>query len=624
MKHENPQVALRRLRGEAHVLSSEFVFKEQAWEIWPYLAQTDQIERLAGAPPFKVGLARDSDGESRFVGRGAFAGARAVFEELPWEWFPPDRIVGERVFSAGVFKYAAIVIDGWEAGGGWKVRLQLRYVPRSTRWWSGGKKAAEQWLAAWLAALQDMETALSPVSFPADALALRPFGSIQGENGEILKRTAAAWKKQFPDSDIAVKLAGFITTAPWKHVTRLRPLALAEHWSRPADEVLGACLDGARWNFLAMQWDVLCPSCRRVCARSENLAAVTATGECEVCNLSFPVGLHRDVELSFAPRGLDESGAEALSGAPGHTPHVYAQFNLEPFSTRTIVLNLEPGRYRLRSRTLKGAMVIDAKEIESSGEMKIRLGSEFPIPERVFPCKAILRLENPDGNMKTLQLERLAYRDQSLTAADALASPQFQARFPRQIPGTGNVFPAGNRVFLFADFKASTALYEKMGDAAAQTLFHARHDEIRRSVDEHGGVVVRSLGDGILCLFSAPREALECARKIYLEFERWNSARLPQAPLALKMGLYEGPCVTFANAGNLDYAGAAVNHAVRLQRMAHGNDLVLPESTFNSENARTWFDRTTDLVVTHFREEAGQENLSCIRFVLPVDESLTR
>ena len=157
---------------------------------------------------------------------------------------------------------------------------------------------------------------------------------------------------------------------------------------------------------------------------------------------------------------------------------------------------------------------------------------------------------------------------------------------------------------------------------AAHLLYQEWHTAMRHLVSEDGGVVIKTLADGAMVLFTSPRQALECARHLYIGLERWNRTRAEQPPLVLKMGLHRGPCVTFTSGGQVDYAGAAVNTAVRFQRLSRWNDLVLAESVFDEAGPQEWHARNSDLVVSHFTAPGESERLCCVRYILPVGESL--
>src|SRR6476469_8297054 len=70
--------------------------------------------------------------------------------------------------------------------------------------------------------------------------------------------------------------------------------------------------------------------------------------------------------------------------------------------------------------------------------------------------------------------------------------------------------PSGTVTFLFTDVEDSTRLWDEFPAAMQPAL--ARHDEIlRTAVLDHGGGVVKTLGDGIHAVFGTARDAVEAA-----------------------------------------------------------------------------------------------------------------
>ncbi|NDY90559.1 adenylate/guanylate cyclase domain-containing protein [Ideonella livida] len=118
----------------------------------------------------------------------------------------------------------------------------------------------------------------------------------------------------------------------------------------------------------------------------------------------------------------------------------------------------------------------------------------------------------------------------------------------------GNV---SRRTVLFADLRGSTGLYESLGNTvAAEHVTRAVH-EVAHAVERHRGVVVKTLGDGLLAVFARPGGALNAA----LEAQQRLGVVAPGAPqLHLQLGLGVGDVVEVDG----DCFGDAVNVAARL------------------------------------------------------------
>ncbi len=73
--------------------------------------------------------------------------------------------------------------------------------------------------------------------------------------------------------------------------------------------------------------------------------------------------------------------------------------------------------------------------------------------------------------------------------------------------------PPGTAIILFADIADSTALTERLGDAAFREKARELDESLRRAISSNGGTAIdgKLLGDGVLATFGAAREAIACA-----------------------------------------------------------------------------------------------------------------
>ncbi|MEQ1806220.1 MAG: adenylate/guanylate cyclase domain-containing protein [Burkholderiaceae bacterium] len=127
---------------------------------------------------------------------------------------------------------------------------------------------------------------------------------------------------------------------------------------------------------------------------------------------------------------------------------------------------------------------------------------------------------------------------------------------------------------LFADLRGSTSLYETLGNAEASAVVTqsvALLDGIVRSCD---GRVVKTLGDGLMAMFSRPSSAVTAADDMHESLERLgpaSGAAPGLAPLKLQVALAHGEVVEMAG----DLFGDAVNVAARLLDHAGDNETLV-------------------------------------------------
>lgn len=129
---------------------------------------------------------------------------------------------------------------------------------------------------------------------------------------------------------------------------------------------------------------------------------------------------------------------------------------------------------------------------------------------------------------------------------------------PALDPATTDQQPA-LRTILFSDMEESTALTQRLGDAAMMEVLRAHNQVIREALSACGGREVKHTGDGIMASFAAASRGVECAVAAQRAFAKHNE-RDAQRPLQIRIGLTAGEPVVEQE----DLFGAAVQLAKRI------------------------------------------------------------
>jgi predicted ATPase/class 3 adenylate cyclase len=140
--------------------------------------------------------------------------------------------------------------------------------------------------------------------------------------------------------------------------------------------------------------------------------------------------------------------------------------------------------------------------------------------------------------------------------------------------------PTGPGVtFLFTDIEGSTRLEQAVG-SAAWTALVAEHDRrLRRAIEDHGGVVVKTEGDAFFAAFADPADAIAAivdGQRAIAE-AGW---RPDGVEIRVRAGLHRGEGVLReAAAGQAeDYVGIDVNYAARIAAAANGGQVLLSDA----------------------------------------------
>jgi len=124
---------------------------------------------------------------------------------------------------------------------------------------------------------------------------------------------------------------------------------------------------------------------------------------------------------------------------------------------------------------------------------------------------------------------------------------------------------------IFTDIVRSTDHRAQLGDSRADA-YHADVDAVTRRAMEHfRGVVVKSLGDGLMAIFRAPTDAVHAGVEVQRQLARRN--RSASMPVTLRVGITVGE----VDVANGDVHGYPVNEAARLCAAADPSGILVSE-----------------------------------------------
>jgi len=138
------------------------------------------------------------------------------------------------------------------------------------------------------------------------------------------------------------------------------------------------------------------------------------------------------------------------------------------------------------------------------------------------------------------------------------------------IPGGGHERDPAIRTILFTDMVDSTALTQRLGDAAAMALLRVHDGIVRDALRTLGGREVKHTGDGIMAAFVSTAAAVRCAATVQLGLTRYNADQ-NQQPIQVRIGLAAGEPVE----DHGDLFGASVQLAARLCSQARPGQILV-------------------------------------------------
>jgi serine/threonine protein kinase/class 3 adenylate cyclase len=565
------------------VLAFDFTWelRASARQLWPLVSNTERLNHAIGLPAALFSTRPDPvDGRVRRLAESSQGGLDAVWEEHPYEWIEPNRIGVLREYSRGPFKWMTSAVElAPGPGGGTVLTHRVRIEPRGALFGAaarflvgrGTRKALERVyrrIDEWLVGSQPGGLVDPFEEVPTLAAARR----------QKLDERLDALSRRGIHPGVVDSLGEFLASAAPQDLARIRPLAIARRLGLDPDQVVSACLHGAREGLFVLLWDILCPLCRIPSEVQDTLRALKEHGRCEACNLDFELDFARSVELVFRahPEIRDVEMGVYCIGGPSHSPHVAAQVRVAPGETFALELGLSEGAYRLRGPQLGYTFDFRVEPAVGVGRLDLDLarGPGPESPRELHAGAQALRLSNPTDRELVARIERVAPRADALTAARASALALFRDLFPGEVLSPGQLVSIAATTLLLAEPEDAGRIYERLGDARAFVILHEQFQVIDRRIRREGGALVKTVGDGIVAAFPDAASAVRAALDLPADLASAAETR----DLRLRIAVHRGPAMAATFNGHLDYFGITVTQASGALGYAEAGEVVLSQA----------------------------------------------
>jgi len=535
--------------------------------LWPYVANTDRFDRALGFSPVRYTLSFDpAKGVRRFL-VGRKTGQVEAGEEFPYEWVEGRRLGVLREYTRGPFRWVVSIVElAPRPGGGTRLTHRLRIEPSNwlirlgSRWGIGGqlRKDMGQVYRRVDAGLRDHDHDDDAPGFdPYEPPPVLPEARRRRLDARLADLAARGIRPE-----VVGRLGEYLTGASDLELARVRPLALAGHLGLPADEVVAACLHAASVGLLVLLWDLLCPVCRLPSDVKETLRAIEGHGHCEACHLDYELDFAGSVELVFRvhPQVREADTNTYCAAGPAHSPHVVAQVRVTPGERLELDLDLDEGPYRLRGPQLGWAFdfSVHAGHPASRWDIDLKSGPTPGLPPVLGTGGQRFGLGNDSAQPLVVRFERVAPRDDALTAAKAAGSAAFRELFPTEVLASGRlVGVAAVSLLLTAVGPPGGDPYSDGDDVAVAAALQDQSQRLDAAVRRQGGSVVRASGTGLLAAFPDALAAVRAGLD-------WvdPAAAVGERPEFRPRGVvHQGPALAVTVDDRLDYFGATLREA---------------------------------------------------------------
>lgn len=132
------------------------------------------------------------------------------------------------------------------------------------------------------------------------------------------------------------------------------------------------------------------------------------------------------------------------------------------------------------------------------------------------------------------------------------------------------------QTILFADVSGSTRLFETKGDVEARRLIALVLDALSEVCRQHGGRVIKTIGDEVMCTFPKAINGVLAACDMQRRMAR--DINFVRDSLAVRIGLHHGDALEEEDG---DVYGDAVNTAARMASLAKREQVVTTAATYD-------------------------------------------
>ncbi|MEI6386283.1 MAG: adenylate/guanylate cyclase domain-containing protein [Spirochaetota bacterium] len=386
-------------------------------------------------------------------------------------------------------------------------------------------------------------------------------------------------------ADVTEAVKEFFGRSAPESLAAINAMRFARERKLPALRTLRAFLMLTHEGVFDLSWQVHCPHCRGPNQSAAGLSDIRQASHCPSCAADYDAGFDKNVHLAFrAAPAVVELGAgdpflETVAGMEFEGTIVFA---LEPGDKRFIERELSPGYYMALDRDHRNALNLEVQAGDSGqpaaspGRFLWKLGEDAPPLTLSRQPEGRLRLlmQNDAPFAREIRFARLRAPDWP-DAALVSTLREFRNFFSDQALGPQESFEIKNLAILFTDIKGSTAMYERLGDAAAFRIVREHFGIMDGLVAARDGAMIKTIGDAVMAAFHRPLDALAAASDMIDAFDRYNNDKGTGDEVIIKIGVHAGPCIAVNLNDRIDYFGTTVNIAARIQGLSDGRDIMV-------------------------------------------------
>lgn len=403
-------------------------------------------------------------------------------------------------------------------------------------------------------------------------------------------------------------------------LARINPRDFALKHGLDEQATIDAFLVGAKVGLFEFQFHLVCPGCGALETTTDSWNGLAKEHTwCAVCNVAVPILLDDHVEVTFSVaagvRALHTNGYldqasywrqffsvsfQRSQQLVDYVTTLFRSFLILPGGATTTVKTTARVGEDLRvvsadAHTSVELVVQPAAAAESapravslelvpSGlvprEVALAAGDvEITVSNRLPVHAGVMIVVNGLDQIRRILVDHPNKFRPHLSARDLLNQQRFRELFKAQSLDPSLRLKLSSLTLLFTDLKGSTALYDSTGDVTAYTVVQAHFDALMTAVRNHGGAVVKTMGDAVMASFSSPVDAFKAAEDMMHAMRPVEErVRGLGYSTGLKVGIHEGTALAVSSDDRLDYFGQTVNIAARVQALADAGEIWMTDA----------------------------------------------
>ncbi len=520
---------------------------------WARIADPEPFLRAAGLPPIELSATPDEDGEVtlrvRLLGP---VGLRHEAEEVDAGW-----VVGARLWF------------GWTVRGPVlaTVRFEAELVPEADGVRPRVRLAVETWtglvapFVGWGLRMARRAWQRRLDALPAPGAAAAP-----GDARHLDLSTEAAlarWADRQGDPALVGRVRRLLTGSPAWALDRLCPRQLARRWDLDEDRVLDGLVGAVAAGVLGVGWQVHCARCDALVASVPALSAMPASAVCARCRTPVPLDLCDTVSAVLTVPLLVRPHEERYAAdTPAREPAVWAAVLLGRGGAQTVPAPA-PGRWRIVGGTDCDDTVLEVRSDDSDAAAAPLRWTPGAAPLQAVAGQPLALAGGPRRRHR-VRIVAADAQTRRLPALRVLSHPGWRRVLGRPGLAPRVVAEVHDVTVLYTDLTHTRAFYASAGDREALRFVQAHLRQVEAGIEAGGGVVVKTLGDGVMAAFADPAAGVRAALVLLDDFDAWCRGRGVAAAPELRAGISRGHALAMhTDAARLDLFGGTVNAAAR-------------------------------------------------------------